>query len=155
MKNIAIIVLIGAAIWGLNSCGFTINSKDTPESTFLAEFSLGPVIEGQTELLIARNDLSSSSVADRTAGFYQKEETAEVQIEPENISPFIFAVRSEIEDNLQSWGAEIVGSGVGGLQKAPGYSIRYTLDGKNGVVNLFGVQGDGTNFYLLMLITEG
>jgi hypothetical protein len=86
--------------------------------------------------------------------FFQKEEGARFQLDPADITTFMDGVRSEIELSIASSKAEIIGRGGGGLDDGSSFSIRYREDGVDGVINVWGVRGEGNSFTIVLLITE-
>ncbi len=92
--------------------------------------------------------------------FFQKHENATIQVESTNVSEFMEAVRSDIEQALTSSGAKIGGGGTdrtgpeGGLADLEHFMFRYSEDEADGVINVWGVRGEGTSFNLIVLITE-
>jgi len=77
-----------------------------------------------------------------------------IQIEPADLPTFITAIRSNIEEAIIDSGASIDGHAQGGVTGAS-FSISYREDNIYGVINIWGAPGEGTDYYLFMMITEG
>ncbi len=163
MKQSIFLLTLFIALWTLGGCGNADGEKRASESTFLANFSLGPILEANEQYLIARHTISGGAVSEPPVAFFQKHEEAIVKVDENNVSAFMQAVRIDIEQSLISSGGEIQGRGRGGndgqepegeLPNTDYYSFRYSQDKTQGAVNIWGVRGAGTNFVLIVLITE-
>jgi hypothetical protein len=159
MIRSAIFLLILILIAGLTAC---VNADDEFEqNAFSQSFSIGEHIEANEAFLIAKHTVSSGSESVPPESFFQLYEVATVEIDPEDVPDFMGAVRSSIEMELYDSGAEIVGRGgdVEGRGGNPDdltyFSFRYSDEGAGGVINVWGVRGEGTNYTLLVLVTEG
>ncbi|UCC62502.1 MAG: hypothetical protein JSV36_17325 [Anaerolineae bacterium] len=63
-------------------------------------------------------------------------------------------MRFDIEQTLTSNGATIQGGGFGDQADIKHFSVRYSEDETDGVINVWGVRGEGTSFTVIVLITE-
>lgn len=163
MRRVIFLVAVLVVLASLGGCGNADGKERPSESAFMASFSLGPILEANEEHLIAKHISSGDSVSEPPVGFFQKHEVATVKVDESNASAFMEAVRSDIEQALASSGATIHGRGRGGndgqgpegeLPNTDYYSLRYRQDRTEGAVNIWGVRGAGTNFVLIVLITE-
>jgi hypothetical protein len=163
MKRSTVLFTLLIVIWTLGGCGDADGGKGAAESTFLADFSLGPVLEANEQYLIAMHTISGGAVSEPPESFFQKHEEASIQVDETNVSALMEAVRSDIEQLLASSGAQIAGRGRGGndgktpagaLPNVDYFSIRYSVDETEGVINVWGVHDNGTHFVFLVLITE-
>ncbi|MGD9049486.1 MAG: hypothetical protein PVF77_15625 [Anaerolineae bacterium] len=163
MRRLILLVAVLVVLASLGGCGNAAGKERPSESAFLAGFSLAPILEANEEHLIAKHISSGDAVSEPPLGFFQKHEVATVKIDETNTPAFMEAVRSDIERDLVSSGATIHGQGRGGndgqtpegeLPDTDYYSLRYRQDSTEGAVNIWGVRGAGTNFVLIVLITE-
>ncbi len=157
--SIVVLIVVG----GLVGCGNPDQGTRASESAFLANFSLAPILEANEQHLGARHTISGSAVSEPPTSFFQKHEEAVVEVDAANVSAFMVAIVSDIEQLLTDSGAQIVGRGRGGndAQGPEGtqsdmdyYSLRYSQDRAEGAVNVWGVSGEKNNFTLIVLITE-
>lgn len=133
---------------------FGCRSETTPQSTFKETFSIGTIVEDNAQYLIPESrELFGSEYGAVDEPFTQKQEEITLQIDPDNLSAFVAAIQSGIEKSIVDSGANIVGRGSGGVT-GTSFSIQYREDQTYGVINVWGVRGEGTNFFLIVLITE-
>jgi len=160
MKRLTFFFTLLIMICGLNGCGNAGREIPVPQSAFIAGFSLESIIEANEQYLIARHTVSSGTESVPPASFFQKHEEAIVQVDSTNISAFMEAIRSDIEQALTSSGAKIHGRGgdhqgpEGGPADIKYFSFRYSEGEADGVTNVWGVRGEGRSFSLIVLITE-
>jgi hypothetical protein len=156
MRRLPIFFTILFILSSLYGCINISREKPTSESTFFVNFSLGSIIEANEENLILKGTVDSHTILEPPTSFFQKEEVATIQIDPADIPGFMNSVRSDIDEALTNSGVNILGRGgvVGLPADLQGFSVRYSEDGSEGVINLWGVRGEGTTFYLIALITE-
>jgi hypothetical protein len=157
--SIALLIVLGS----LGGCGNADREGRASESTFLASFSLGPILEANDQYLIARHTISGGAVSEAPIAFFQKHEEVIVKVAETNVSAFMEAVRIDIEQLLTSSGGKIHGRRRGGndgqgpegeLPNTDYYSFRYSQNKTEGAINIWGVRDAGTNFVLIVLITE-
>jgi hypothetical protein len=107
------------------------------------------------------NNAGDIFVYDRETG--NSELVSYVGVEATKVSAFMEAVRVDIEQSLTGYGAQIAGCGrsgndgeipAGALPNVDYFSIRYSLDETEGVINVWGVHDNGTHSVFLVLITE-
>ncbi|UCC61707.1 MAG: hypothetical protein JSV36_12990 [Anaerolineae bacterium] len=177
VKRLVILLCCLVLLPGLGGC-----ESAGIESAFLTEFSIGSIIKANEQYLIAPHTVSSGTVSEPPVPFFQKHEEAIVQIDASRIEAFMEAVRSDIEQALTSSGAEIRGRGgdhpeliqqalasqglegrrregarQGQASEAAGiagFSFRYSDGNAEGAINVWGVRGQGTTLFLIVLITE-
>jgi hypothetical protein len=155
MKRLAFFFTLLIVICGLDGCG---NASREQRSAFFSSFSIGSIVEENEQYLVAGSRISSGAEAGPAAPPFQKHEEMIVQVDTTNVFAFMEAVRSDIEQALTSSGATIHGRGnggqEGGLADIEYFSFRYSEDEADGVINVWGVRGEGTSFNLIVLITE-
>jgi hypothetical protein len=154
MKRLAFFFTLLIVICGLGGCGNVGREAPAPQSAFSTSFSLGSVIEANEQYLIAGPRVSGGTESGPPAPFFQRHEEAIVQVDPTDVSTFMEAVRSDIEQALASSGATIHGGGIGGQADIKHFSIRYREGEADGAINVWGVRGEGTSFTVIVLITE-
>jgi len=161
MKRIAQL-LIGVIITlGLVSCGVigkAISGGETlPEqSTFKQTYSIGAIVEAHKDLLLDGPRTLSGSEAGPRVPFVQSQENMMIQVDQENATTLIESIRSDVEEALNNSGAIIMGSGGYDGQADPiaYFSYSYREGPFYGVINIWGVQGEDTQFMLISEITE-
>ena len=153
MKRTGLSIILLFFIASLSGCGIAVSTIASP-SNVMKSVSLEALISANQGDLISQADLSSTTVFEPGTDFFQKEEGARFQLDPADITTFMDGVRSEIEQSIASSEAEIIGRGGGGLDDGSSFSIRYREDGVDGVINVWGVRGEGNSFTLILLITE-
>lgn len=143
-----------ALIFGVTSCGNMTSSSVLPPSTFASNFSAAEIVSANESHLIGIQSISTSEEADTATAFYQKNEEVVLQLSIENEAAFLEAVWFDIQDAILQSGAEIVGTGRGGEEEAKNFSFRYSDGEINGVVNMWGAQGQEIRYVLIVLIVE-
>jgi hypothetical protein len=161
MKKIVFIVLVSITIFGLVGCGMVsreISREETsPEqSTFKQNYSIGPIIKANQELLLEGPLALSGSEAGPREPFIQSQEEMVVQEDSANTSPLLVAIQSETEEAIRSSGATIVGSSGRDIEPDPiaHFSYSYSEGPFYGVINIWGLQGEGNTLIILSEITE-
>ena len=135
---------------GLLSC----RSSAPPQNTFKEDFTLGRIIENNAHYLIpGARELFSSEYGSPEQPITQKQEEVAIQVEPANLPIFLATIQSDIEKSVINSGASIIGHGSGGGTGTP-FSIQYRESEGFGIINVWGARGEGTNFFLIVLITE-
>jgi hypothetical protein len=155
-------LLIGVILaLGLVSCGVVgkaISGRETlPEqSNFKQAYSIGAIVETHKDLLLEGPRTLSGTQAGPRVPFVQSQENMIIQVDQENATTLIESIRSDIEETLLSSGATIVGSGGYDGQADPlaYFSYSYREGPFYGVINIWGVQGEDTQFMLISEITE-
>jgi len=139
----------------LSASLFGCTSEAAPsQSTFKDNFTIGAIVEDNAQYLLPESrELFSSEYGEVDQPFTQKQEEIALNIDPADITAFTVAIQSGIEESIIDSGASIVGHGSGGLT-GTSFSIQYRQDQIFGVVNVWGVRGEGTSFFLIVLVTE-
>lgn len=138
----------------LGSSLFACRSSVPSQSAFKENFSIGTIVAENEQFLIPGGRvLSASEYGSSDDPFTQKQEEIALQIEQEELPAFVIALRAGIEESILDSGASIVGYGTGGVT-GTSFSIQYREDELFGVINLWGIRGEGTNFFLIALISE-
>lgn len=156
MRRFVFVLLILGLFFGISSCAGSVTGQ--ARSTFYATFSLGEIVAGQEQFLLPKALSLSGTEAGPTAPPYQKHEEMIVQIDPANKSKFIEAVKADTQQAILDSGARIEGQG-GSFQELTGgpidyISFRYSQGEASGIINLYGVVGEGTNYIITLIITE-
>lgn len=148
-KSILILALLilSASLFG---CG----NEAPSQSTFKENFTIGTTVEDNAQYLIPGSRELFGAEYGPPVPFTQKQEEIALQIEPTDLPAFLTAIQSGIEESIINSGASIVGHGSGGVT-GTSFSIQYRENEIYGVINVWGVRGEGTTFTLIVLITEG
>ena len=150
MKKTFVVLALLVLIFSLFGCV----SETTPQNTFKDDFTIGTIVEENAEYLLPESrELFSSEYGAVDEPFTQKQEELAFQINPEDISAFVAAIQSGTEKSIIDSGASIVGRGSGGVT-GTSFSVQYRKDQTYGVINVWGVRGEGTDFFLIVLVTE-
>ncbi len=148
-KSILVLVLLILSA-SLSGCGSEVPSQ----STFKENFTIGVIIEDNAQYLIPGSHELHGSEYGPPEPFTQKQEEIVFQIEPADLPVFLTAIRSGIDEAIINSGASIVGRGSGGGTDTS-FSIQYRANEAYGVINVWGIRGEGTTYTLIVLITEG
>ena len=125
------------------------------QSSFKENFTIGTIVEDNVQYLIpGSRELFGSEYGASEQPFTQKQEEIVLQIKPADLSAFVAAIQSGIEESIINSGASIVGHGTGGVT-GTSFSVQYRENDVYGIINVWGVRGEGTTFTLIVLITEG
>jgi len=141
----------------LAGCGNTEKDNSKSQSTFRENFSIGTIVDDNAQYLLPGSRLLSGSEAGQPMSlvpFEQRQEEITLQIDPADLPAFLTSIQSGIDESITNSGATVIGRGSGGVT-GTSFSISYREDDLYGVINIWGAQGEGTNYYLLMIITEG
>lgn len=129
-------------------------SEDLSQISFKDNFTIGTIVEDNSQFLIPGNrELSGNEYGATERPFTQKQEEIALQIDPANVSAFFAAIQAGIDESITSRGASIVGRGTGGIT-GTSFSVQYLQDQTYGTINVWGVHGEGTNYFLIVIITE-
>ena len=147
-KSILLLVILCLSLAG---CG----RGDSPIVSFKGTFTIGTIVEDNKQYLIPEGrQLFSSEYGESNRLFTQKQEEITIQIAAEDAPDFIAAIQSDIEDAVTNSSARIIGNGSGGVT-GTSFSIQYLQEQTYGTICVCGILGEGTNFTLIVLITEG
>ena len=134
---------------------FGCDSKVTlQQSTFKSRFSLNAIVEANREYLLEETRVISGAEVGPREPFVQSHEEIMVQIDPAKISSFFQAVRLDVSQSLTDSNANVLGQEVNGNQDIGFFSYSYSENDLYGTITVWGVRGEGTNFYLITIITE-
>ena len=153
MKQIFNFVILCMLAVGLTGCGTPVNNVSASQSAFWENFSIGTIVDKNTQYLASEYRQLFGSVSGPPEPFEQKHEEMTIQIEAADLPAFLTALQSGIDEAIADSGAEIVGRGTGGVT-GTSFSISYRVNDIYGVVNVWGAHGEGTTYYLLAIITE-
>ena len=150
MKKTVFVFTMFIVVFILVGCG----GASPSQSTFKTNFSLGSIVEANQQYLLDETRVTSGSEVGPRELFTQQHEEMIIQIDSTNISAFMEALRMEIEQELVSNTARVVGRESNGLENLEYFSFNYSEGPIYGIINVWGVRGEGTTFTLIMLITE-
>lgn len=181
MKQSALLTLLIIAT-ALVGCGDVDRQGPQSPSAFMESFTIGSIIEANEQYLVAKHTVSSGTLSEPPSSFFQMHEQAIVDVDPAQVSPFMQAVRLDIEQALADSGAEIVGLGgdhpeelervlaeqgitrdaraedrpsrPGAPTEGTYFSFRYSVGATQGAINVWGVRGQETSYTVIVLITE-
>lgn len=157
MKRFTFFLVLFCLVCGISGCR---NTKNEQRSKFFATFTIGEIVEENDQYLIPEARSLGGTEAGPNKAPYQKHEEMIVQIDPADRSDFIEAVKTDIAQAIVDSGASIDGQGgsfqnpIGGQAGIDYISYRYSQNGANGIINLYGVPGEGTNYTLIVVLTE-
>lgn len=154
MKQFFNFIIISMTMAGLAGCVSSARNDSAPQSAFREGFSIGTIVEGNTQYLSPEPRQLFGSESGPPEPFTQKQEEMIIHIDQADLPAFLSALRSGIEEAIIDSGASIDGHGQGGVT-GTSFSISYREGDIYGVINIWGVQGEGTDYYLIMMITEG
>ena len=154
MKQIFKFVALCLLAVSLTGCGAFAKNRSTSQSVFWDNFSIGTIVEQNTQYLASEYRQLFGSVSGPPEPFQQKHEEMTIQIEATDLPAFLAALQSGIEETIIDSGATIDGRGTGGVT-GTSFSISYRENDIYGVVNVWGSHGEGTTYYLLAIVTEG
>lgn len=155
MKQFFIFTIICLIIVGLTGCVSPTNNISTSQSAFWESFSIGTIVENNEQYLLpGSRQLFGSESGSSEQPFMQKQEELTLQIDPADLPAFLLGLEADIGEAIIESGAIIDGRGSGGVT-GTSFSISYREENIYGVINIWGAQGEGTDYYLLMIITEG
>ncbi|KPL05878.1 hypothetical protein AMJ86_10510 [bacterium SM23_57] len=129
-------------------------------STFYSTFSIGEIVAVHEQFLLPDSRVLSGTEAGPATPPYQKHEEMIVQIDMDNVPRFLEAIKTDIEQALVDSGARIDGRGgsfqdpVAGQVDIDYISFRYSQDKVNGIINIYGIRSEGTNYVLIIVLTE-
>ena len=138
----------------VNLLGCGKAAQASQQSTFKANFSLNSVVENNKHFLQEETRYSSGSESGFREPFLQSHEEMTVQIAPKQVPEFMAAIRSDIEKRLIDSDTSILGS-EGESNGAEHFSLSYRENEVTGVIQVWGIPGEDTNFTIIVLITEG
>ncbi|HSG42366.1 MAG TPA: hypothetical protein VLA72_04345 [Anaerolineales bacterium] len=155
MKQSVYFIITCLILVGLSSCIPPLKSDSKTQSAFWESFSIGTIVENNEQYLLpGSRQLFGSESGSSEQPFMQKQEEITLQIDPADLPAFLLDVETDIGDAIIESGASIAGRGSGGVT-GTSFSISYREENIYGVINIWGSQGKGTDYYLFMIITEG
>ena len=157
MRRLPLLIPLLVITIGLNGC----KAPDIEaNSAFYSDFSLVTFIAENEAYLLPESRPLSGTQAGPAAPPYQKHEETILQIETENIPQFMEALKTDIAQAIIDSGARIEGQGgsfqdpAGGRAAIDYISYRYSQGEINGIINLYAVRSEGTNYILIVVLTE-
>ena len=150
MKKLILVFSLLILSTSLFGCG----NEAPSQSMFKENFTIGTIVEGNTQYLIPGSRVLFGAEYGSPVPFTQKQEEITLQVEPADLPVFLAAIRSGIEESIINSGASSVGHGSGSVT-GTSFSIQYRENEIYGVINVWGIPGEGTAYTLIVLITEG
>ena len=151
MKRLTLFIALSVVILSLTVCRPTEYAPDT-HGTFKDGFSIGTIVQNNEQYLLPGSRVLSGA-GSGPEPFTQKREEIVFQIDSANLPMFLQSIKADTNEAIINSGAKIDGSGSGGQTDAY-FSFDYSENDKYGVINVWGVRGEGTTYYLIALITE-
>ena len=151
-----VIMTIGLASCGIVSREISDGKTLSEQSSFKQTYSIGSIVETHKELLLEGPRGLSGSQAGPREPFVQSQEVMIIQVNPDNATLLMEVIRSDIEEALSNGIATITGSGGFDGQANPiaYFSYSYKEGSFYGVIDVWGVRGEGTEFILISQVTE-
>jgi len=157
MKRLVFVFAILSVLCGVSGYRSAVGEQ---RSTFYSTFSVGEIVSRHEQFLLPESRVLSGTEAGPAAPPFQKHEEMILQIDTANVPKFMEAVKKDIQQAILDSGARIEGQGgsfqdpVAGQADIYYISFRYNQEAVSGIINLYGVRGEGTNFILIGMITE-
>jgi hypothetical protein len=145
---VIVLLVVKVSLFG---CG---RAAPTPsQSAFKSNFSLNAVVENNKQFMLEEARHSSGAESGLQEPFVQSHEEMIIQIDPNNLSEFIAAIRSDIEQDIIVSDAHMLGS-EGGLNDTEHFSFSYSENEIQGTIHVWGIPGEDTKYTLIVLVTE-
>jgi hypothetical protein len=156
MKKSFQLLIFAFIFLGLASCGIASQKRSQQQSTFKQNYSIGLFIEKHQDLLMEGSRALSGMETGPNEPFIQSNEYTTFQIASDNTSALMEALRTDIVETINVNGATIVGSSGSDSQADPvaHFSYSYKEAPFYGVVNVWGIRGEGSTFTIISQITE-
>jgi hypothetical protein len=141
---------------GLVGCSLASSQTAKQQSTFKQQFSIGSLVEDHQNLLMEGPRTLSGMEAGPPEPFKQSHEYLTLQVDSKNIATLMEALQSDITASINTSGATIVGNSGSDTQINPiaYFSYDYREGSFYGVINVWGLRGEGTTFTIISQITE-
>ena len=151
MKRLSLVILFLIVAVILAGCG---REDREPSREFYSNFTIGEVIAENEDYLLESSRVLYGAGAGPPEPFVQRHEEIGVQIEAANIPSFMEAIKLGIEKAVTDSGAQIQGYGSGSIETIEHFSLAYTQDEAYGTIQVWGVQGVGNEYKIIVLLTE-
>jgi hypothetical protein len=151
MKKTTLVFALLILSISLFGCGNEIPSQ---QSAFKANFSLNSIVEANKEYLLEETRISSGAEVGPQEPFVQSHEEMVVQIDPADVPTFMQDIRLYIGGSLADNNANVLGQEVNGNNDVGFFSYSYSENDLYGTITVWGVRGEGTNYFLIVMITE-
>ncbi len=158
MKRFVLVLSLFCLVCGISGCASPAEKQG--RSTFYTTFSLGEIVARHDQFLLPESRDLSSTEAGPDAPPYQKHEEMTVQIDRADVPKFMEVIKRDINQAILDSDAKITGQGgnfqdpTGGQAIMDYISFRYSQDQTKGIINLYGVRGEGTTYTIIVIITE-
>ncbi len=161
MGKIARSLIVIITTFGLVSCGIVSREVTSAEpsldqSTFKKNFSIGSIVQAHEELLTEGPRSLSGMETGPLEPFVQSHEFMILQVDSDKLTTLMGSIQSGIEETLSNGDAKVTGSGGfdGEADPIAYFSYSYTEGPFYGVIDVWGVLGEDTQFVLISQITE-
>jgi hypothetical protein len=142
----------------LTACQAMEEQKTDTQSAFKGSFSLASLVEKNQGLLLPGSSWTASGTeSGHFEPFTQSQEESVLQVDSAHTQALWEALQAGIQDEITRQGGEIVGSGESHSDQAnepSHFSYSYQEGQFFGVINLWGVRGEGDTFVVITQITE-
>ena len=158
MKRFVFVLSLFSLLCGISGCASSAENQG--RSTFYTTFSLGGIVARHEQFLLPEPRDLSSTEAGPAAPPYQKHGEMTVQIDRADVTKFMEVVKRDIRQAILDSGAKITGQGgsfqdpTGGQAIMDYISFRYSQNETSGIINLYGVRGEGTTYIIIVILTE-
>jgi hypothetical protein len=157
MKRLTLLITLIILFLGVAGCR---NAREEQRSTFFSHFSIGEIIARHEKYLLPESRTLGGTEAGPEAPPFQKHEEMIVQIDPANAPRFMEAIKTDIQETIRDSDSTIEGQGgsfqdpVKGQADIDYISFRYSQGKASGIINLYGIRGEGTNYVIIVILTE-
>jgi len=155
MKRLLFVITFLSVLSLIAGCG---SDNTEQRSTFYSTFSIADFVAENDQYLLPESRVLSGTEAGPNEPPYQRHEEMIVQIDPVDVPQFMEALKADTQQAIIDSGARIDGQGGSFQDPTAGpmdyISFRYSQDEINGIINLYGVRGEGSNYTIIMILTE-
>ena len=151
MKRKMFVLISLIFLLGNTGCG---NVKDTPiepPSSFAEEFNIRDILEANGTQLIAN---SGREVTESSIPLYHKDEEAIVQLDLGIEVELMETVWANVQAEIRKSGALIHSADKRAQEKAEHFTCQYSNGEVSGLINLWGIRGQDTEYTVIALIVE-
>jgi hypothetical protein len=148
--------MVACTVLGFVGCGIANRETFKQQSTLKQNFSIGPLIEAHQDLLMEGPRALSGMEVGPPEPFTQSHEYMTIEIDSNSTIALMESLRSDITKAINASGATIVGSSSSDFQANPiaYFSFDYREGSFYGMINVWGLRGEGTAFTIISQITE-
>ena len=132
-------------------CGNVEDAPIEPPSSFAEEFSIREILVANGAQIIAN---SGREVTESSIPLYHKDEETIVQLDLGNENEFMETVWSRVQSEIRQSGALIHSADKRAQEEAEHFTCQYSNGEISGLINLWGIRGQDTEFTVIALIVE-